>query len=139
MFTEFKMPIQLGLLTALLLSGCQSVTSHRADVQDNSIDRMTVGKVQREIRVGMSSADVAQILGSPNIVSTDEERREVWIYDKIATDRATSSSVGGVNVLVLGFGSSAEVSSTSQRTLTVVIKFDNNGKVRDFAYNTSRF
>ena len=86
MFTEFKMPIQLGLLTALLLSGCQSVTSHRADVQDNSIDRMTVGKVQREIRVGMSSADVAQILGSPNIVSTDEERREVWIYDKIATD-----------------------------------------------------
>jgi hypothetical protein len=49
---------------------------------------MTVGKVQKEIRVEMSSADVAQALGSPNIVSTDEERREVWIYDKIATDRA---------------------------------------------------
>jgi len=76
----------------------------------------------------MSSADVAQILGSPNIVSTDEERREVWIYDKMATDRAYSSSAGGVNVLILGFGSSSEASSTSQRTLTVVIKFDKTEK-----------
>ena len=68
---------------------------------------MTVGKVQKEIRVGMSGADVASALGSPNIVSTDEERREVWIYDKIATDRAYSSSSGGVNALILGFGGGA--------------------------------
>src|SRR5690606_15252288 len=100
-----------------------------------SSDRMTVGKVQKEIRIGMSGADVAQVLGSPNIVSTDEERREVWIYDKIATDRAYSTSSGGVNALILGFGSagagaggvgassSAGASSTSQRTLTVIVKF----------------
>ncbi len=141
----------LALLTVALLSGCQSAAFHRADVQDNSTDRMTVGKVQKEIRVGMSGADVAQALGSPNIVSTDEERREVWIYDKIATDRAYSSSSGGVNALILGFGggaaggvgvgggSSAGAASTSQRTLTVIIKFDKDGKVRDFAYHTSRF
>ena len=141
----------LTILAAALLSGCQSAAFHRADVQDNSTDRMTVGKVQKEIRVGMSGADVAQALGSPNIVSTDEERREVWIYDKIATDRAYSSSSGGVNALILGFGggaaggvgvgggSSAGASSTSQRTLTVIIKFDKDGKVRDFAYHTSRF
>lgn len=141
----------LAILTAALLSGCQSAAFHRADVQDNSTDRMTVGKVQKEIRVGMSGADVAQALGSPNIVSTDEERREVWIYDKIATDRAYSSSSGGVNALILGFGggtaggvgvgggSSAGATSTSQRTLTVIIKFDKDGKVRDFAYHTSRF
>lgn len=141
----------LILLAAAALTGCQSAAFHRADVQDNSADRMTVGKVQKEIRIGMSSADVAQALGSPNIVSTDEERREVWIYDKIATDRAYSSSSGGVNALILGFGggaagglgvggsSSAGASSTSQRTLTVIIKFDNDGKVRDFAYHTSRF
>jgi outer membrane protein assembly factor BamE (lipoprotein component of BamABCDE complex) len=141
----------LALLTIALFAGCQSAAHHRADVQDNSTDRMTVGKVQKEIRVGMSGADVAQALGSPNIVSTDEERREVWIYDKIATDRAYSSSSGGVNALILGFGSgaaggvgigggsSAGASSTSQRTLTVIIKFDKEGKVRDFAYHTSRF
>jgi len=139
MFTRLGNPIFLALLTALLITGCQGAASHRAAVQDDSTDRMTVGKVQREIRVGMSSADVAQVLGSPNIVSTDEERREVWIYDKIATDRAQSSSSGGVSILILGAASSAGASSTSQRTLTVIIKFDNEGKVRDFAYHTTRF
>lgn len=151
MFTKSKSRVILILLATLLLTACQTASHHRADVQNDSSDRMTVGRVQKEIRVGMSGADVAQTLGSPNIVSTDEERREVWIYDKIATDQAYSSSSGGISALVLGFGpgvaggvggggnSSAGASSTSQRTLTVIIKFDKEGKVRDFAYNTSRF
>jgi outer membrane protein assembly factor BamE (lipoprotein component of BamABCDE complex) len=99
----------------------------------------------------MSGADVVAALGSPNMVSTDDERREVWVYDKISTERAYSTSSGGVNALILGFGSasggglglggnsSAGASSTSQRTLTVIIKFDKESKVRDFAYHTSRF
>jgi len=141
----------LAVICIASLSACQPASFHRAQVQDDSTDRLTVGKVQREIRVGMSGADVAQVLGSPNIVSTDDQRREVWIYDKIATDRVYSSSSGGVNALILGFGgaaagalggggsSSAGASSVSQRTMTVIIKFDSEGKVRDFAYHTSRF
>lgn len=141
----------LAALFITLLSACQPAAYHRAQVQDDSAERLTVGKVQREIRVGMSGADVAQVLGSPNIVSTDDQRREVWIYDKIATDRVYSSSSGGVNALILGFGgaaagglggggsSSAGASSTSQRTMTVIVKYDDQGKVRDFAYHTSRF
>jgi len=141
----------LSVLLLISLTGCMTAAEHRAAVQDDSGDRMTVGKVQREIRVGMSGADVAQVLGSPNIVSTDEERREVWIYDKIATDNAYSTSRGGVSALILGVGgsalgavapsysSSAGASSTSQRTLTVIIKFGKDERVRDFAYHTSRF
>jgi len=140
-----------GLLLIALVAGCQTAAYHKQQVQDDSVDRETVGKVQKEIRIGMSGAEVAQVLGSPNIVTTDEERREVWIYDKIATDHAYSDSRGGVMALVLGWGGSAAgaaggsmnesagASSTSQRTLTVVIKFDKEGKVRDFAYHTSRF
>lgn len=128
-----------------------SAAQHRADAQDDSSDRVTVGTVQKEIRIGMSGSEVAEALGSPNIVSTDEERREVWIYDKLATDVAYSNSSGGLSSLLVGIGSavggaaagsarrSAGASSTSQRTLTVVIKFDNDKKVRDFAYHTSRF
>ncbi|HXV11362.1 MAG TPA: hypothetical protein VD839_11225 [Burkholderiales bacterium] len=142
--------VAIGFLAALV-SGCQTAGEHRAAVQDDSGDRLTVGRVQKEIRVGMSSADVAQVLGSPNIVTTDEERREVWIYDKVATDRAYSTSSGGIGVLVLLFGGSggglggaggsgtAGASSSSQRTLTVIVKFDKNSRVRDFAYHTSRF
>jgi outer membrane protein assembly factor BamE (lipoprotein component of BamABCDE complex) len=139
MFKQSNTWILLGLLSASLIAGCQSAASHRADVQDDSADRVTVGKVQREIHVGMSGADVIQVLNSPNIVSTDEERREVWIYDKIATDRAYSTSSGGASILIIGASSSAGATSTSQRTLTVIIKFDKEGKVRDFAYHTSRF
>lgn len=99
----------------------------------------------------MSGAEVAQVLGSPNIVTTDEKRREAWIYDKVATETAYSTSSGGVAALILGFGSgaagaavpsvsqSAGATSTTQRTLTIIIKFDEGGLVRDFAYHTSQF
>ncbi|MBF0096454.1 MAG: hypothetical protein HQM04_04490 [Magnetococcales bacterium] len=139
-------------LISSLLSGCQTAAQHAKDVQDaQGGDHMTVGKVQREIRVGMSSADVIQVLGSPNIVSTDDQRREVWVYDKISTEKVYSNSSGGINALVLGLGSSLAggggggassstgASGTSQRTITVVIKFDKQQKVSDFSYHTSRF
>ena len=136
----------LVALVAVTLGAC-SATQHRAEVQDDSVDRVTVGTVQREIRVGMPSSEVAAILGAPNIVSTDAERRGVWIYDKISTDVSYSRSSGVVAGLVvgssgggLGAGSkNAGASSSSQRTLTIIIKFDDIGEVRDFSYRTSSF
>ncbi len=142
----------LLLATASVLSSaCTTATQHRTDVQDDSMERVTVGVVQREIFVGMSGAEVANALGSPNIVSTDEHRNEVWIYDKFATDVAYSRSRGGVLGLLVGVGGDvgagglgvktyeAGAESRTQRTLTVVIKFDDSQRVRDFAYHTSRF
>ena len=138
------------------LGGCISAQQHSTDVQEGlQGDRLTVGTVQKEIRQGMSGGEVAQVLGSPNIVSTDEQGREVWIYDKIATDTAYSNSSGGIMSLILGgtpagsgalgggVGGSSNYSSgaasKSQRTLTVVIKFGEVRLVRDFAYHSSRF
>ncbi|MBK1663461.1 hypothetical protein CKO38_01420 [Rhodospirillum rubrum] len=144
------------LALALTLSSCQSASDHAADVrrgQDG--DKMTVGKVQREIRVGMTNAQVVEVLGSPNMVTTDENRRETWVYDKVSTETAYSNSTGGVNTLILGGGllgggllgggggagyqSGAGAVSSSQRTLTVIIKFNEAGQVRDFAYRSSSF
>ena len=125
-------------IALFLISGCSTAASkHRADIRDDSGDRVTVGKVQREIKVGMPSSAVVEILGSPNVVTTDEKRREVWVYDKIASDRIVSSSASSIFLLFGDQGHSA--SSSSQRTLTIVIKFDESSIVRDFAYHTSRF
>lgn len=142
----------LLLLSSATLAGCQMASQHMADVQAGMTgENLSVGKVQREISVGMSSAQVVEVLGAPNIVTTDEQRREVWVYDKIATDRAYSASSGGIATLFLGAGSgfgglggggfsgSSGAASTSQRTLTIIIKFDNAGRVRDFAYHQSKF
>jgi len=135
------------LATAVIaFAGC-SATQHRAEVRDDTLDRVTVGTVQREISIGMPAAEVASILGAPNIVSTDAERREVWIWDKISTDVAYSRSSGVVAGLVVGdsgggagAGSkNAGASSSSQRTLTIIVKFDDAGLVRDFSYRTSSF
>lgn len=144
-------PLSVTLvLIAILSFGC-TATSHRQAVRDDTGDRLTAGTVQREIKLGMSSAEVVEILGAPNMVSTDAQRREVWIYDKVATERVYSTSSGGVSVLGLVFGGDGGVagggsysgasgaSSSTQRTLTIIIKYDAQGLVRDFAYRQSSF
>jgi outer membrane protein assembly factor BamE (lipoprotein component of BamABCDE complex) len=139
--------ITVAALATLIMAGC-SATHHAADVREaDDIDRVTVGTVQKEIRIGMSAADVATVLGSPNIVTTDDQRQETWIYDKISSDVTYSRSSGTVVGLIFGSAgggagvgsTSAGSSSSSQRTLTVVIKFDGDNMVRDFSYHTSRF
>ena len=134
-------------LTSTLLVGC-SAQHHAADVRAaEETNRVTVGQVQREIRLGMSAAEVAEVLGSPNIVTTDDQRNETWIYDKISSDVTYSRSDGTVVGLIfgnsgagLGVGStSAGSTSSTQRTLTVIIKFDQNNSVRDFSYHSSQF
>ena len=61
-------------LAALLAAGC-GATHHAADVREaDAVDRVTVGTVQKEIRLGMSAADVATALGSPNTGQENSSR-----------------------------------------------------------------
>jgi len=135
------------LLATALTAGC-SATHHATDVRAaDEADRITVGTVQKEIVIGMSAANVASVLGSPNIVTTDEQHQETWIYDKISSEVTYSRSSGTiVGLLFGGSGGGAGIGTTnagatvtSQRTLTVIIKFDDVSNVRDFSYHTSRF
>ncbi len=142
-------------LSCVAILGC-SAADHRADIDQaetigNDRDQLTVGSVQRHLAIGMSSADVLEALGSPNIVSTDADRREVWVYDRVASERVYSDSSGGLlggvgggnGDVGAGVGGlarkSAGASRRSQRTLTVVVRFDDDQLVRDFSYRTSRF
>ena len=123
----------LCLSLFLVAAGCGG---NRAEIKE---DRLTVGKVQGEINVGMSAAQVAELLGSPNIVTTDDKRREVWIYDKVSTDRVDTASSSFAGIIILGAASRDSSSSQRQRTLTIIIKYDEEKKVRDFAYNATQF
>ena len=127
---------------------------------------MTIGTVQKGIHKGMSAGDVILSLGSPNIVTTDSGGRDVWVYDKFSTDETYSKDSGGGGIGFIrgdmgdwdsfGLGEYASAGlfarlpginykksggarSKTQRTLTVVIKFDDRNKVSDFAYHVSRF
>jgi len=137
----------VATVVSMLTAGCSTAPIHRAAVRDAELQRVTLGTVQRELRVGMSNADVLALLGPPNIVATDDQRREVWTYDKVATETVTSS--GGFHLFplifrgaggVAGSGSHAASATTqTQRTLTVSVKFDAERRVRDFAYRASSF
>ncbi len=132
-------------MVALLapLSACTTLPSTEAR-------NLTVGVVQQQIRRGMSQTEVALVLGTPNLVTRDEEGKETWLYDKVSTEKAFSGGSGGVTGFVLGVGNSVtggavpffsqsrSASSTTQRTLTVVIKFV-EGEVDDYSYFTSSF
>lgn len=143
------------LLITGVVSGCMTAAQHQQSLPSAREREMTVGVVQKEIRVGMSQADVAQALGSPNIVTKDSQGKEAWVYDKIATEASFSKSSGGVGgglggggvagsvLILLGVGGSvskeAGASSSTQKTLTVVIKFDKNSLVESFSYHASKF
>lgn len=139
-----------ALLVPFALWGCASATKHHESLPSTQERQMTVGTVQKEIRQGMAQTAVAEVMGAPNIVSSDGPGREAWIYDKVSTETAYSTSSGGVQALVLGWSGSmvggvspgyeagSGATSRTQRTLTVIIKF-REGKVYDFSYHSSKF
>jgi outer membrane protein assembly factor BamE (lipoprotein component of BamABCDE complex) len=122
------------MIFTCLLTSCSSNANRKVKEE-----KMTIAKVQKEIRIGMSSSAVVEVLGSPNMVTTDDRRRETWVYDRVSTQVSSSQNQSGVWLLLAGSFSSNSDTSQSQRTLTIIIKFDENSKVRDFAYRTSTF
>ena len=140
----------VGVMIAVLAACATNSGLHSTDQRN-----MTVGLVQKEIKIGMSGGEVAAVLGSPNIVTRDNAGQETWVYDKIATEASyvdSSGSVGGAakgagiagDTLLLGtvggkYGRSSGASATTQRTLTVLIRFDVNGSVDSFSYHSSTF
>lgn len=134
--------VGLALSVGVMListSGCITPTaSEHAEQLGSTAEReMTVGIVQRDIEKGMSQAEVAEVLGSPNIVTKDTEGLETWIYDKIATEVSVSAAGRGIISIIIGEKITAAASQT-QKTLTVIIKFK-DGLVYDFSYHSSRF
>jgi outer membrane protein assembly factor BamE (lipoprotein component of BamABCDE complex) len=125
------------LVMAASLCGCMSAADHAAQLPPQSVSGLTAGTVQREIYKGMTQAAVADALGSPNITARDLDGKESWIYDRIATEAAYSAGSNGILSILLGSRNAGAVSS-SQKTLTVIIKFT-KGVVSDYSYHSSKF
>lgn len=142
------------LLVVPLMTGCgahQSASEHAADLPQAEDRRLTLGVVQSQIKKGMSGAEVADILGAPNIVTSADIAGEAWIYDRVSTESAYSrserenfgaavgytSTFAGVNI---GHSKAeAGAAATTQRILTVVIRFGPDKRVDDVKYHASSF
>lgn len=135
----------LGLV--LLLS---VPTTARAANQADAAPRetvLTLGAIQRSIKTGISPNEVLDAAGSPNLVTRGRNGRESWIYDRFATETSEQGfqvgggGLGGSGSFLgaLGFGGGRKKSSTSQRTLMLVVTFGPDGLVESFTYRSSRF
>ena len=112
---------------------------------------LTLGAIQRSIKAGMSATEVMDSAGSPNLVTRGRNGRETWVYDRFATETseqgfqvgggAIGSAAGGSSGVlgVLGLNGSRRKSTTSQRTLMLVVTFGQDGMVESFAYRSSKF
>lgn len=123
-----------------------TAAEHQQSLHSSKEREMTLGVVQKEIRTGMSQTEVAEALGSPNIVTKDSEGNESWVYDKIATEVSYSKDSGGIGagavgwgIILGGYSKSAGAAAQTQKTLTIVIKFDENSLVKTLSYHTSKF
>ncbi|HVO09217.1 MAG TPA: hypothetical protein VMX54_00575 [Vicinamibacteria bacterium] len=111
----------------------------------------TLGLVQRELQAGLSQAEVVERLGSPNLLTRDAHGREAWVYDKVASEFESSGRHLGVAGMGTGAGASvggilgvaaerhSEKARVTQRTLTVVVRFNEAGLVEKFSWRDSRF
>ena len=109
---------RLSGILLLFILGCAS---------QSATESLTLGTVQASLREGLSQAEVQAALGAPNIISKDAEGQEVWTYDRVSKRSAST---------FLFFTASSQ---STQRTLTVLITFDEYGRVKEYSYHQTEF
>jgi len=141
----------VGIAVVVLAAGALAPAGDQAKEKAAAPATFSLGLVQKHLRLGQSQADVVERLGSPNILTRDAEGREAWVYDRVATEVESSregisvggvgSGVGGTFAGLVGLGGEKrkEKARSSQRTLTVVIRFSASGAVESFSWHDSRF
>ena len=124
-----------AIVASALLSGCYTPATNY--VQANS-DNLTLGAAQLALKKGMSQAEVVSALGSPNMVTRDKNGVETWVYDKSSTEAIATHNGATGTVLLLTVESTQSAQKTSQRTLTLILKFK-DAVLTDFTCRSTSF
>lgn len=134
------MEIKNALLVGLVLIASPAIAKERKKPVDEEMNTLTQGNVQMNLAVGKTTKlDVLQNFGSPNITTRDASGAEVWSYQRHATVSQSSSSSSYFSIIIGGVGKKADGFSQSNRTATLIIKFDRNDVVSDFQSRMSEF
>lgn len=123
------------LVAAALLSGCYAPATNY--VQKDA-DALTLGKAQLALKKGMPQSEVVAALGSPNMVTRDGNGVETWVYDKSSTEAISTANSAMGTILLLTIEGEQKASKTSQRTLTLILKFK-DAVLSDFTYRSTSF
>ena len=140
-----------SIFVFIFLIGCAvSMDKVNSSLEQDKKNSLTLGKIQLTLKKGISQDEIVISMGSPNMVTVDSSGLETWIYDKISTEETSANASNNASILgggvgskigiggVLGSSGSAAKKITSQKTLTVVLKFKEK-KLDSYTYNASKF
>lgn len=128
----------LCLCVALIVTSACVPTQTKPVTTRNS--ELTQGNVQLNLKVGETTqAQVLEVFGPPNIATIDGADQEVWSYQRHATVAQSSASSNFWTIILAGGSNEAAGFEQTQRTMTLIIKFDAKKVVSDFRSRSSEF
>lgn len=128
--------LSLGL--AAMFTACAPAEPYEPVTTRNDV--LVHGNVQRTLHIGETTqTDVLETFGAPNIATVDGSGLEVWTYQRSATVEQESSGGDYWWLLVTGGSGGSSGYEQTQRTMTLIIKFDEFDVVRDFRSRSSEF
>ena len=119
----------------LFLSSCASSPPRQGS-------HLTFGMVKKNVIKGEThQEEVLKLFGAPNIITQKSGKHETWTYEKVSYDASQYSGgigagAGGIigSTATGGVGTfSGSKSSSSTKTMTLMIYFDSNDKVIDYS------
>lgn len=122
---------------ALLVSACAPTPTKPVTTRNSEL---THGNVQMNLKVGETmQTEVLEVFGAPNITSIDGSGQEVWTYQRAATVSQSTGSSSYWTILLAGGSRQASGFEQTQRTMTLIIKFNDKKVVSDFRSRSSEF
>jgi hypothetical protein len=140
-----------------------------APTPGDSPSKLTYGMIKGRVEKGKTTQDeILELFGGPDTMTTDRDGTEVWMYDKttstvtgsqaVSSAQAEKSEAGTMAAFfgipfVTGVGGAkgntasesarvAQASNTvtrSSKTITFIVKFNDNKTVKDYAVRQSKY
>jgi hypothetical protein len=148
-----------GLATVVFIGGCSSVSPSvqpSAPVAVETPSPLSYGAITATVKKGVTTqAELVTMFGGPNIATLDSDGTESWVYERTISETSTttqdtaSSQARSLDVF-FGLGLSGKDTAATQssgrttvahsiKSLTVIIKFNQDKTVKDFSARSSYF
>ncbi len=143
-------PLLFIFILALTTAACSNKYSalDQLEQPEETKSALTPGMTKKTIVKGKTTqAEVMEVFGPPDLVTTTSSGGEMWGYDRVSRDVTYNAfgigGIGGAGVGggIIGGGVAARTGSQTQtvRTMFLLIYFDKKDKVVDYKISATRF